>query len=116
MIVEDDPLIRQLYEQILMKKGYEVIAVASDGDQAITLYNNMLEKPDIIILDFRLPNKNGFEVSQEIMKQNSTTEILMISGDPTFDRKAVMSCGIFFMQKPVEINEIIKEISQISNV
>jgi len=116
MIVEDDPLIRQLYEQILMKKGYEVIAVASDGDQAISMYNNMLEKPDIIILDFRLPNKNGLEVSHEIMKQNSSTEILMISGDPTFDRKAVMSSGIFLMQKPLEINEIINEISHISNL
>ncbi len=113
MIVEDDPLIRQLYVEVLSKKGYDVIAVAADGAEAVSMYNNLNQKPDIIILDFRLPQKNGFEVSQEILAANSSAEILMISGDPTFDRKAIISRGINIMQKPVEINAIISEISTI---
>lgn len=113
MIVEDDPLIRQLYVEALSKNGYDVIAVASDGAEAVHVYNNLNQKPDIIILDFRLPQKNGFEVSQEILATNSSAEILMISGDPTFDRKAIISHGISIMQKPVEINAIIREISTI---
>ena len=113
MIVEDDPLIRQLYVEALSKNGYEVIAVASDGAEAVLVYNNLNQKPDIIILDFRLPQKNGFEVSQEILAANSSAVILMISGDPTFDRKAVISQGISIMQKPVEINAIISKISLI---
>ncbi|MHA1127010.1 MAG: response regulator [Candidatus Heimdallarchaeota archaeon] len=116
MIVEDDPLIRQLYETVLKKKGYDVVAVASDGAQAVTMYHDLDDKPDLIILDFRMPKMNGLQVSQEILAENATTEILMISGDPTFDRKAVISRGINFMQKPVEINEIIKEISLIGNL
>ena len=115
MIVEDDPLIRQLYEENLKKKGYEVIAVACDGDQAISMYCDMIDKPDIIIVDFRLPTKNGLEVSQEILKQNAATEILMITGDPTFDRKAIIGKGIYYMQKPVQINEIIQEIGLLGN-
>ncbi len=113
MIVEDDPLIRQLFVEALSKNGYEVIAVASNGADAIMMYNNLNQKPDIIILDFRLPEKNGFEVSQEILATNSSAEILMISGDPTFDRKAIINRGINFMQKPVEINAVINEISSI---
>ena len=116
MIVEDDPLIRQLYETILKKKGYDVVAVASDGAQAITMYQNLVDKPDLIILDFRMPKLNGLQVSREILAENATTEILMISGDPTFDRKAVISRGINLMQKPVEINKIIEEISLIGNL
>jgi len=116
MIVEDDPLIRQLYETILKKKGYDVVAVASDGEQAVTMYQDLNDKPDLIILDFRMPKMNGLQVSREILAENATTEILMISGDPTFDRKAVISRGINFMQKPVEISEIIKEISLIGNL
>ena len=116
MIVEDDPLIRQLYETILKKKGYDVVAVASDGAQAVTLYQELEEKPDLIILDFRMPKMNGLQVSREILAENATTEILMISGDPTFDRKAVISRGINCMQKPVEIKEIIREISLIGNL
>ena len=116
MIVEDDPLIRQLYETILKKKGYDVIAVATDGAQAVSMYHELEEKPDLIILDFRMPKKNGLQVSTEILADNATTEILMISGDPTFDRKAVISRGISLMQKPVEINAIIEEISHIGDL
>lgn len=116
MIVEDDPLIRQLYETVLIKKGYEVVAVASDGAQAVSIYHDLAEKPDLIILDFRMPKMNGLQVSREILAENAAIEILMISGDPTFDRKAVISRGINLMQKPVEISEIIKEISLIGDL
>ena len=113
MIVEDDPLIRQLYEQILSEKGYQVICVAADGAEAIKLYRKLEEKPDLIILDFRMPKKNGLEVSQEILDYNSSTDILMISGDPLFDRKAVLSSGVNVMQKPVNINVLLQEIRTI---
>jgi len=110
MIVEDDPLIRQLYEQILSQKGYQVICVAADGAEAVKLYHKLKEKPDLIILDFRMPKKNGLEVTQEILDYNSSTDILMISGDPVFDRKAVISRGINILQKPVNITALLQEI------
>ena len=113
MIVEDDPLIRQLYEQILSQKGYQVICVAADGAEAIKLYCQLEEKPDLIILDFRMPKKNGLEVSQMILDYNSSTDILMISGDPLFDRKAIISRGVNVMQKPVNINILLQEIRTI---
>ncbi|TET31945.1 MAG: response regulator [Candidatus Heimdallarchaeota archaeon] len=113
MIVEDDPLIRQLYEQILSQKGYQVICVAADGAEAIKFYRKLEEKPDLIILDFRMPKKNGLEVSQMILDYNSSTDILMISGDPLFDRKAVISRGVNVMQKPVNINILLQEIRTI---
>ena len=114
-IVEDDPLIRQLYEQILSQKGYRVVCVASDGEKAIELYHELPEKPDLVILDFRMPKKDGMQVSQEILAYNSTTDILMISGDPLFDRKAVLSRGVNVMQKPVNLTQLLNEISAIGN-
>ncbi|NHJ33026.1 MAG: response regulator, partial [Asgard group archaeon] len=79
----------------------------------VKLYRKLEEKPDLIILDFRMPKKNGLEVTQEILGNNSTTDILMISGDPLFDRKAVISRGINVMQKPVNINALLQEIRAI---
>ena len=116
MIVEDDSLIQQLYAEFLKKKGYDVIAVASDGAKAVSIYERLKDKPDVVILDFRLPTKNGLEVSKEIMAYNNQTDILMISGDPTFDKQAVLSKGIYLMQKPVELNEIIQGIISIGNI
>ena len=116
MIVEDDPLIQQLYTDFLRKKGYDVIAVASDGAKALSIYKKLKDKPDVVILDFRIPTKNGLEVSTEILESKHHTDILMISGDPTVDRKAVLSKGIYLMQKPVELNEIIQGIISIGNL
>lgn len=115
MIVEDDPLIRQLYEQILSQKGYQVVCVAADGAEALELYHELAEKPDVIILDFRIPKKNGVEVTNEILSYNSTVDILMISGDPLFDRKAIIGQSVSFFQKPVDIQAILQEISLIGN-
>nr|NHJ88048.1 response regulator [Asgard group archaeon] len=103
MIVEDDPLIRQLFQQILSEKGYNVICVVADGDEALKQYHKLAEKPDLIILDFRIPKKNGIQVSQEILAYNESTDILMISGDPLFDQRAVLSRGVNVLQKPVDI-------------
>ncbi|NHK30053.1 MAG: response regulator [Asgard group archaeon] len=115
MIVEDDPLIRQLYEQILSQKGYQVICVAADGAEALDLYHELDEKPDVIILDFRIPKKNGVEVTNEILSYNNSVDILMISGDPLFDRKAIIGPSVSFFQKPVDMRDILHEISTIGN-
>lgn len=116
MIVEDDPLICQLYQEILQKKGFDVIAVCSDGAQAVSQYLDLESKPDIILLDFRLPKKNGLEVSKEILANSCATEILMVTGDPTFDQKAILGSGISYMKKPVPVHELLQELSIIGKV
>jgi DNA-binding response OmpR family regulator len=116
MIVEDDPLILQLYEQILSQKGYQVIALATDGAEAVQLYHELPEKPDLIILDFRLPKKNGIEVSKEILEKNSTIDILMITGDPLIDQKAIIGPSVSFIKKPVDIQDILDEINIIGSL
>jgi len=116
MIVEDDPLIRQLYSQILDQKGYQVISLASDGDEAIKQYEKLEEKPDLIILDFRMPKKDGLQVTKEIQKINSKTDILMISGDPLFDSRAIISHRVNVMQKPVQMSELLHVIQTLNDL
>jgi len=114
MIVEDDPLIRQLFKQLLTEKGYEIVGEAADGQQAITIFKSLSEKPDMILLDFRIPKKNGLEVMKEILENDPSIEILMISGDPNVNRKAIINGGARFKQKPVRIEELLNEIEMIN--
>jgi DNA-binding NarL/FixJ family response regulator len=55
----------------------EVVAEAANGNQAIELFNQ--HKPDLVLLDSRMPLKNGVEVAKEIQSQNGAVRILMLT-------------------------------------
>jgi len=71
VIVEDDEFLRSLTSKRLESEGYEV-AVAVDGEDAVKVIPK--ENPDLIFLDLLLPNKNGFEVLEEIRKDDKTKD------------------------------------------
>lgn len=76
LIVEDDENLRFLVVHRLKAEGYEVLEVA-DGDEAERLI--MSEKPDIVLLDWMLPGKQGSEVCEEVRKQGFENIIIMMT-------------------------------------
>ena len=70
-IVEDDHSLRLLYEKALKLNGYNVVGSAKDGEEAINMYNRFSTKPDIILMDHRMPIKNGIEATKEIFQNSS---------------------------------------------
>ncbi len=77
LIAEDHTLVREGTRQILERAGFSVVAEASDGLAAAELAHRV--KPDIAILDLRLPKMNGIEASREIRKLSKDTKILILS-------------------------------------
>lgn len=112
MIVEDNQHIRKLFRNILNDKGYEIIEV-EDGEKAIRIYDKLSEKPEIIVVDYRLPTLNGLEFTQEILARDPSSSILMISGDPKVDKSVVKQCGIRFCAKPITKDDLISEIENL---
>jgi CheY-like chemotaxis protein len=78
LLVDDDPLIRFLGQELLEHCGYQVQA-AEDGVQAIQLYQR-LGKVDLVILDYYLPDLNGLEVLAQLKILDPQVRVLMISG------------------------------------
>lgn len=115
MIAEDDPKIRNLFSKVLRSKGYDTVE-AKDGEQAIKIYDDLREKPDIIVLDFRMPKVNGLEVTKEILKRDPSTNILMITGDPRINRKYLFDTGIKFKAKPVRMDDFLSEIQLFTQI
>ena len=116
MIAEDDPVVRQLFKELLIKKGYEIVGEAADGQQAIQLFYSLSEKPDLIVLDYHMPNKNGLEVTKRILKSDPRINILMISGDPRITQETFSNIGIRFKKKPLRVEELLNEIKTICKV
>lgn len=100
MIIDDAVFMRNILRAILKDKGYSVIAEAASGIEAMrTLHDH---QPDIILLDIILPDSNGLDLLESIIKVRPLSKVVVcssISQESTV-RKA-MECGAkAFIQKP----------------
>lgn len=75
LLAEDDLFFQSFYSRKLTEHGFQV-EVAGDGNEA--LQKLMTVKPDLVLLDLIMPNKDGFEVLAEISKHQSLTKVPVI--------------------------------------
>ena len=88
----------------------EVMDKSVDGEEAILKYLNFIKKPDLILLDYRMPNKNGLEIMDAILKINSSALIIFISADLEIEKKALKKGAKRFLKKPIAGDTLISEI------
>ncbi|TFF88184.1 MAG: response regulator [Promethearchaeota archaeon] len=115
LIVEDDRSLQRLYELMLTTFGFEVVGKASNGKEAVDLFQSMPLRPDIILMDYRMPVKNGIEASVEILENNSHTKIIFTSADRSIANKALSIGVTSFIEKPFVITALHKEIERVYN-
>ncbi len=75
LLAEDDLFFQNFYSRKLTEHGFQV-EVAGDGNEA--LQKMMANKPDIMLLDLIMPNRDGFEVLTEVAKHESLKKIPII--------------------------------------
>ena len=74
MVVDDDEGIRCLYEQVLTDEGYNVI-LASDGLEAVEIFKDI--KPDIVVLDIRMPGMDGIELLGKVLDMDRKLPVII---------------------------------------
>ena len=117
-IVEDDHSLRLLYEKALTLNGYNVVGSAKDGDEAVNMYNRFSTKPDIILMDHRMPIKNGIEATKEILHNSSDIKpkIIFISADRSIKEKALSIGVISFKNKPFSLERLFNNIEKAASI
>jgi len=106
-------MLQELYVYILKAYGFQVVGIASNGKEAVNMFKSFFEKPDIVVMDHRMPIKNGFEASKEILQINDNTKIIFASADVSI-RDEVLELGVCgFLKKPFTKKTLIDEISDI---
>jgi len=75
LIVEDDGFLIQMYATKLEMEGFKVVA-AIDGEKALRLIKR--ELPDLILLDLLLPKKDGFQVLEELKRDEAVKNIPVV--------------------------------------
>lgn len=77
LVVDDSALARKRVCEYLDSLGYEVIAQACNGQEAIECYNQF--KPTCIMMDFEMPILNGIEASKQLLALDANLKIVLIT-------------------------------------
>ncbi|HSB64708.1 MAG TPA: response regulator transcription factor [Thermoanaerobaculia bacterium] len=86
LLVEDQTLVREGLRSLLgFAKDLEVVGEAADGEEALEAVERV--RPDVVLLDIRLPKKNGLEVLQELARKGTAPPTLILT---TFDDDALL--------------------------
>jgi len=77
LLIDDDLVVRTAMVQFLADLGYQVV-VAADGERGLRLFRS--EKPDLVITDIIMPEKEGVQTIVEMRREQPSTKIIAISG------------------------------------
>ncbi len=111
LIVEDDPNICELIKLYTEKQGYLVIT-ASNGEEGLERYFD--ENPDLVILDIMLPKMNGWEICQEIRRDQMTPIIMLTAKGESYDKIKGLDLGADdYVVKPFDPNELMARVKAV---
>jgi len=113
-VVDDEDFIRELYKDMFESRGHTVFS-AKDGDEAVRLIRDMPSKPDAIIMDHRMPGKDGIETTKMIRSIDPSIPIIFSSADDTIRDQAIRAGAISFWTKPFPISMLIDATMDIVN-
>ena len=106
MIVDDEKPILDLFEVIQEVCDFTIVAEAFTGEDAIEKYSTLKIKPDVVIMDQRMPDMDGVEATRKILSIDKSAKILFVSGDPLSEEEARSAGAIGFLEKPFGLKEL----------
>ncbi|MFW9894725.1 MAG: response regulator [Candidatus Thorarchaeota archaeon] len=114
-MAEDDRDLQRLYELLLEMSGFRVLRIANNGDEAIQMFKELETKPDIIILDYRMPVKNGIDALHEILEIDGNSKVIFASADNTIKEEFYSQGAMGFLNKPFTHKKLINLLNKCLN-
>lgn len=114
-IVEDDSMIRDIYQRVLKEEGYTVLT-ANDGVEGLEVIKN--QKPDLAIIDIMMPKKDGISLMKDMQKDEELAKIAVIVATNRNDEETIEAIGKlqakFYLEKalfkPQQVVEFVHEV------
>ncbi|MFZ3158415.1 MAG: sigma-54 dependent transcriptional regulator [Smithella sp.] len=105
LVIDDDASIAETLDLYLTEEGYKV-HTALTGTEGLNKY--VQEQPDVVILDIRLPDIDGFTVLEDLKEENENVKVIMITAfhDMETTINAMKSGAFDYIHKPVNVDEL----------
>ena len=113
MIADDSDTIRMVLKDILEIGKYEVVAEASNGEDAVTEF--FKTNPDLMILDMAMPKKDGLVVLREIISTRPDAKIIMVTASDNQNtmKECISSGALAYILKPFNFQDVLEKIAEI---
>ncbi|MFI5247165.1 MAG: response regulator [Nitrospirales bacterium] len=105
LIIDDEQGIRDLLDTLLRRKGYDVV-VAENGREGLKVFRR--ERPDVVVLDLKMPGMDGLTVLQEIrhLDPNKPVIILTGAGTPETEQQVRALGATEFVEKEFSLHRL----------
>ncbi len=109
LIAEDETIIRLDLRELLVRSGFEVVAEAKDGEEAVALARS--EAPDLAILDVKMPRLDGIDAARRILDERAIPIVMLTAyGQDELVARAV-EVGVFgYLVKPFRESDLLPAI------
>lgn len=114
MVVEDEEFLQQLYREVLEKAGHVVVAIASDGEEAVEAYRTLTERPRLVLMDHRMPGKNGIQAMEEILAIDPDASIVFLTADYSVAKAVMMGGAAGYISKPFGMNALLRAVDRVT--
>lgn len=114
LVVDDEPDLIEVFTMALEYHGFKVDSF-NDPQEALSKYRPGLY--DLVILDIKMPNMDGFELCREIKKKDSNANVCFLTASVQYyeEFRKKEYCALdrtLFIRKPIENEELVKEINK----
>ena len=109
VIAEDEAIIRLDLRETLENAGYEVVADTGKGDEAVKLVSE--HKPEVVILDIKMPGMDGIQVAREIAATEDTAVVILTAfSQRELIDEAVDAGALAYLVKPYQQSDLVPAI------
>ena len=110
MVVDDHPMWRDAVARDLQEAGYDVVATAASGDEAVR--RAPAARPDVVVLDLQLPGLPGVEVARRVTGETTRVLVLSASGEQADVLEAVKAGATGYLVKSASREELVSAVER----
>jgi CheY-like chemotaxis protein len=108
LIADDEHDLLDIFRRFLKNQGFDVIT-AQDGSEALAKF--IESRPEVTVLDYRMPRSDGLQAASEILSMKSSAKIIMLTADGAVLEEAEKLGIELFLQKPVRLGELLDSVN-----